>query len=124
MKIYQIIDGFCHWDATDQLKSLENAQSHFPPTDLFVEAPDYVFEGWGYDPLADGDARFIKPEPPVGWLYDDTTGTFYPENETPPSRKKTTAELAAENEQLRATITDLELALCDVYETMLAMTGG
>ena len=58
--------------------------SHFPPTDVFVEAPDYVFEGWGFDPLAEGDARFIKPEPPKGWLYDDATGTFYPADEDPP----------------------------------------
>lgn len=84
MKIFQIIGGFCHWDATNQLKSIAYAVAHFPPTDLFAEAPDYVFEGWGYDPLQDGDARFIKPEPPEGWLYDDATGTFYPENEPPP----------------------------------------
>ncbi|MBQ8401721.1 MAG: hypothetical protein IJX14_07325, partial [Clostridia bacterium] len=72
------------WDATDQLRTLDYAQSHFPPTDLFVEAPDYVFEGWGYDPIATGDARFIQPQPPEGWLYDPATGTFYPEDEDPP----------------------------------------
>lgn len=84
MKIFQIIEGFCHWDATNQLKTIEYAQANFPPSDLFVEAPDYVFEGWGYDPVATGDARFIQPEPPEGWLYDPATGTFYPENEDPP----------------------------------------
>ena len=78
MKIFQIVDGFCHWDATEQLKSLSYAQSNFPPTDLFVEAPDYVFEGWGFDPACVGDARFIKPEPPEGWAYDEKNGTLYP----------------------------------------------
>lgn len=86
MKLFQIIGAFCHWDATEQLKSLDYAVSHFPPTDVFVEAPDYVFEGWGYDPLQEGDARFIQPEPPEGWLYDDATGTFYPEDEDPPGQ--------------------------------------
>ena len=86
MKLFQIIGGFCHWDATDQLKSLDYAVSHFPPADLFVEAPDYVFEGWGFDPMQDGDARFVRPEPPEGWLYDDATGTFYPKSESPPGQ--------------------------------------
>ena len=36
-----------------------------------------MFEGWGYNPEAEGEARFIKPIPPEGWLYDETTGTFY-----------------------------------------------
>lgn len=124
MKLFQVVSGFCHWDATNQMKTLENARANFPPTDVFVEAPDCVFEGWGCEILPSGDVRFIRPEPPEGWLYDDATGTFYPESEAPPSTEKTNAELAAENEQLRATITELELALCDVYETMLSVTGG
>lgn len=124
MKLFQIVGGFCHWDASDQIKSIDYAKSHFPPTDIFVEAPDCVFEGWGCEILPSGDVRFIRPEPPDGWLYDDASGTIYPADETPPAPAKSNAELTAENERLRATITDLELALCDVYETMLAVTGG
>ncbi len=84
MKIMQIYKGFCHWDATPQFASLEETEGRFAPDIIFVEAPDYVFEGWGYDETAVGDARFIKPEPPEGWLYDDKTGTFYQEGEEPP----------------------------------------
>ena len=44
-----------------------------------MEAPDNVFEGWGYL-----DGEFIKPTPPEGWLYDEATGCFYLEGEDPP----------------------------------------
>lgn len=78
MKIFQIEGNLCHWDATNQFPTLESLADCFPPDLLFVEAPDYVFEGWGY-----ADGEFIKPEIPEGWLYDDKTGTFYPEHEDP-----------------------------------------
>ena len=42
-----------------------------------VIAPDYVFEGWGYDVTQKGEKRFIKPECPEGFKYDEKTGTFY-----------------------------------------------
>lgn len=84
MKIVQILGGFVHWDASASVPNLEAASRLFAADMIFVEAPDYVFEGWGYDPLADGDARFIQPEPPEGWLYDPETGTYYPDGEDPP----------------------------------------
>lgn len=77
MKIMQILGGFCHWDASGVVDSLRACAERFAPDMVFVEAPDYVFEGWGYDPDAEGDARFIEPNPPEGWLYDKDTGTFY-----------------------------------------------
>lgn len=84
MKVFHVISDICHWDATPQFPSLAATVGCFPETDLFVEAPDYVFEGWGYQ---GGD--FIKPEPPEGWLYDDATGTFYPQGENPPGTELT-----------------------------------
>ena len=46
------------------------------------------------------------------------------------SQKKTTAELQKENEELQSKVTQLEneldstnLALCDVYEQLLTVTG-
>ena len=80
MKIFQILNGICHWDASKQYPSLSDTVGKFPSDLLFVEAPDFVFEGWGYDADLEGDARFIKPTPPDGWLYHDNTGTFYPED--------------------------------------------
>lgn len=132
MKVFQIIDGFCHWDATGTLGKAENAADLFPAELVFVDAPDFVAEGWGYDASADGDARFIRPTAPEGWLYDDATGTFYPEGETKPSElAKTPAQLAQENMELRAknseleeAVTSLQLALCDVYEAMISADSG
>ena len=78
MKVFQIFKGFCHWDATRKHPTLGDTVGKYAPGILFVETPDYVFEGWGYDETAEGDERFIKPTAPEGWAYDDATGTFYP----------------------------------------------
>lgn len=75
-KIFQIEANVCYWDATRQFPTLESTVGYFPPAVQFVEAPDYVFEGWGYV-----NGEFIKPTPPDGWLYNEQNGTFYlPEN--------------------------------------------
>lgn len=60
MKIFQIINSKCHWDATEQFPTVESTAGFFPPDDLFVEAPDYVREGWSYV-----NSEFIEPEPPA-----------------------------------------------------------
>lgn len=83
MKIFQIFGGLCHWDATRKHPNLESTVGKYASDIIFVEAPDYVFEGWGYDDTVEGDARFIKPTAPDGWAYDDATGTFYPLNPEP-----------------------------------------
>lgn len=124
MKIMQIAGRFCHWDATKKVPTLAAAARLYAADMVFVEAPDCVFPGWGYDPTKEGDARFIKPTPPAGWLYDEAAGTMYREDSIPPSSAKSTAELTVENEALKNTITELELALCDVYEALLAVAGG
>ncbi len=105
MKIMQILDGFCYYDAT------ETARTH----DLsglegitLVEAPDYVFPGWGFDETREGDARFIKPTQPEGWLYDEKTGTFYQEGYQPPmTPEERIASLEAENRRKDAQIAAL-----------------
>lgn len=77
MKIFQILNGRCHWQTP--FTSLAETVGKFPPDCLFVEAPDYVNEQWGFDETQIGDDRFIKPTAPDGWVYDDETGHFYPE---------------------------------------------
>jgi hypothetical protein len=88
MKIIQILNSFCHWDATPQFPTLQDTEGRFASNIIFVEAPDYVFEGWGYDETAEGDARFIQPQAPEGFIYDERTGTFYPENEEAPKTQE------------------------------------
>lgn len=81
MKVFQIEADICYWDATRQFPTVESTEGWFPPDLTFVEAPDYVFEGWGYV-----DGEFIKPTAPEGWVYDEETGTFYRKDD-PPSEK-------------------------------------
>lgn len=76
MKVFQVNHGFCFKDYTYMYKTSEAASQNFAPNIEFVEAPDYVFEGWGYNPDATGDSRFIKPIAPEGWIYNEETGTF------------------------------------------------
>ena len=98
-KIFQIVNGFCHWQTPFQ--SLEETKA-FPPDCIFVEAPDYVNEQWGYDETKEGDERFIHPEPPEGWLYDEETGTFYPESDIPRMLEETQAAKQNENKMMLA----------------------
>lgn len=77
MAIFQIVNGKCHWQTP--FKSLDEVKDRFPPDCLFVDAPDYVNEQWGFDETEIGDDRFIKPEAPDGWIYDDETGQLMPE---------------------------------------------
>lgn len=132
MKIIQIQSGFCFWDASSVVSSLEEAAERFAPNIVFVEAPDYVREGWGFDPDAEGDARFICPTAPEGWLYDDATGTLYREGGIKPSElKRTPEQLAKENIDLRAQLvaaeeqlTETQLVLCELYESMVGGANG
>lgn len=62
MKIFQILNGRCHWDATSVVKTLKEASERFASTCFFVEAPSYVQEGWLYDQSKNGDERFINSE--------------------------------------------------------------
>ena len=93
MKIFQIVNGFCHWQTPFQ--SLDETRG-FPKDCIFVEAPDYVNEQWGFDDTKEGDERFVHPEPPEGWAYDEDTGTFYPLSDLP--RMLEEAQTAKQNE--------------------------
>ena len=107
MKIFQIVNNIVHYDMTHLYSSVAVARSKYPPTVQIVEAPDYVFEGWGFDPNENGDNRFIKPTPPEGWEYDDATGTFYDPNfEKKQSYGQLRSELAA---------TDYKIIKCYEY---------
>lgn len=91
MKIFQIFNEICYYDMTKDFPTLESTVGKFAPNIQIVEAPDYVFEGWGYL-----DGEFVKPTPPDGWLYDDATGTFYPEGGEPVDPSKTPEEIAVD----------------------------
>jgi hypothetical protein len=91
MKVFQIKDDICFCDVTRQHPNLLSTIGKYPKNVLFVEAPDYVFEGWGYDENAT-DNKFIKPEAPEGWLYDEASGTYYMEKDND-TKEPTTSEI-------------------------------
>jgi hypothetical protein len=95
VKVFQILHGRCHWQTP--FTSLDEVVGRFPPDCLFVEAPDYVNEQWGFDETEIGDDRFIKPVPPEGFIYDDETGTMYPESMVATILEETQNNKQAEN---------------------------
>lgn len=105
MKIFQIYGGICYYDATAVHPTLESTVGKYPPDVIFVEAPDYVFENWGYDETKVGYERFIQPTPPEGWKYNTETGGF--ELINPPEPEVNTnpiTELQTQNKQLEAKV--------------------
>ena len=111
MKIFQIVENLCHYDATAVHPTLADTVGRYPPDVLFVEAPDYVFEGWGYDDTHEGNERFVKPTPPDGWLYDDATGIFYPKDGEAPKPSGDIAELTAKVAGLEAELAAAKILL-------------
>ena len=77
MKIFQILHNICHWETP--FKSLDETFMKFPTDCLFVEAPDYVTEQWGFNEFAVGDDRFIPPAIPEDLIFDDEDGRFVEE---------------------------------------------
>lgn len=109
MKIFQIVNGLCWWDATDTVGTIEKAAEMFAPDCIFVEAPDFVFEGWGYDPANEGDLRFMQPIPPDGFVYDKKSGTFYEIN-----RKTEEQRLEESIEQMKKMLAQAEEQLAAI----------
>lgn len=115
MKVFQIVGGFCYYDATHLYPNAAVAAKHYSPDTVWADAPDYVFEGWGYDETKTDDERFLQPQAPEGWLYDPDTGTFYREGELPIGKRPTPED------DISAMLVDHELRL-SLLE--LDMEGG
>ena len=83
MKVVQIFNKLVHSEFNKWGSIAEIPEGTFPQKliDELVEAPDYVFIGWGYN-----NGEFIKPTPPKDFAYDDNTGTFYPVGAEPLKR--------------------------------------
>ncbi|MBR1659258.1 MAG: hypothetical protein IJ705_02955 [Oscillospiraceae bacterium] len=64
MKVFQIFDGICYCDYSHNYRSAAEAAKYYSPETVFVDAPDYVDVGWGFDGTKEGDERFIEPPAP------------------------------------------------------------
>lgn len=111
MKVFQIKNNSCYHDTTSKFPTVAATVGRFPPSVLFVEAPDYVREGWGFDSSKEGDERFLQPQPPEGWLYDLETGTFYQEGEPAPSAAEPEPTAEEQIADLQAMAVDYEYRL-------------
>lgn len=117
-KVFQIEHEICYYDASGLYSSVSQTIGRYPPSVLFVEAPDYVFEGWGYDSTKEGDERFIQPTPPDGFAYDPEYGGFYPIGQTPPSQMPTEEERI---QKLESQLAETDEAAIELYEAMTAL---
>ena len=100
MAVFQIVDGRCHWRTP--FETVEETIGRFPPDCLFVNAPDYVTEQWGFDETEVGDDRFIRPEVPEGWDFDPDSGNVMPIDMIEKSLKDAQARKQAENNKIFA----------------------
>ena len=93
MKVFLVRGNSCAEDVTEVLRGAlgPGGLSRILPEkgDMLAAAPDRVFPGWGFDPAAEADARFIMPGPPVGWRFDGETGTLYRAGAGFPDRAET-----------------------------------
>lgn len=100
-KIFQVVDNECRWHMP--FTSLAEVMKIYPKGLTFIEAPDFVFEGWGYKEEDEdgnkllGNDRFIKPVPPEGQYYDDDLGDFFTEEELPARLLRVQNEKQTEN---------------------------
>lgn len=86
MKVMEILNNTVHREYPEY-ESAEEARKHFAPNIVFVDAPDTVWEGYGFDPSKQGDARFIRPLLNEGWEYDESGLPWNPEEHRSNERK-------------------------------------
>lgn len=77
MKVVQIHNGQVYHDLSYKYSTASEASKFYSSEILIVDAPDYVFPGWGYNSSLDGDNKFIKPTVPEDMEYDEQTGTVW-----------------------------------------------
>lgn len=82
MKLFDVVDNEIHAEYTGMYENAEEASKHYAPNIVFVDAPNWVFPGFGFDPSKNGDDRFIEPTTDTpGWVYDGN-GTFWNPEQT------------------------------------------
>lgn len=98
-KIFEILNQRVHREYP-QFDTVAEAYEVYSKDLLFVEAPDIVFEGYGFDPTAQGDARFIRPALSEGWEYDENNCPWNPEETR--STERTRLHAATTNDTMQA----------------------
>lgn len=88
MKLFDVVDNEIHAEYTGMYENAEEASKHYAPNIVFVDAPNWVFPGFGFDPSRSGDDRFIEPtSDSPGWVYYGN-GTFWNPEQTRISERR------------------------------------
>lgn len=90
-KVVEILDSHVY-RVYDEYKNASEASRYFAPNIVFVDAPDYVWPGYGYDSSKTGDDRFIRPELGEGWVYDENGFPWNPEEQRLAERRQLHSE--------------------------------
>lgn len=93
-KVVEIVNNTVH-RVYPEFRVSSDAYKVFAKNILFVDAPDTVWPGYGYDSNKTGDDRFIRPELNEGWVYNEMGQPWNPE-----------AQRSAERESLHAATTN------------------
>lgn len=86
MKVVEIVDNTVH-KVYEQYASLAEARQYYASNIHLEEAPDDVFEGWGFNPNVSGDARYAKPSLLDGFEFDENGNIWHPERMRRDERK-------------------------------------
>ena len=90
-KIFEIVNDRVHKEYP-QYDTVSEAYDHYSRDLTFVEAPDNVWVGFGFDSSKVGDERFIRPELSEGWVYDEMNRPWNPEATRSSERKQLHSE--------------------------------
>ena len=90
-KVMEILYNRVHREYPEY-DSADEASSHFAPTIRFVDAPDWVWPGYGYDDTKQGDERFVRPALNEGWEYDENGCPWSPEETRATERRRLHSE--------------------------------
>ena len=70
MKVMEIADGRTRISCP-QYASAEEARKYFAPNIQFIDVPDWVGVGWKILDGVEGDGKYLAPELPEGWVWDE-----------------------------------------------------
>lgn len=90
-KVVEILYGRVH-KIYPQYDSKDEAYGHFSNSIHFEDAPDNIWEGFGFDPSKEGDERFTRPPLSDGWAYDEDNHPWNPEAHRASERKQKHSE--------------------------------
>ena len=99
MKVVEIVNKRVHREYWEY-QTAEEAQKHFAQNIHFENAPDWVWEGYGFDASKTGDDRFIRPALSEGWVYNEDGLPWNPEYARTGEREQMHAETT--NDTLQA----------------------